>query len=109
IKLDTTLEKRGVGVKIAVIESGGFDCEGDTQSVITQATKDRYSQQDLRGSKGHLNFVASIIAGTNGIASQSELEVIPYEGNSGAPGKAIAIAIEQAIEAKVDFINMSIG
>lgn len=107
IGADIPQDKQGDGVKIAIIESNWFDCEGDTKSSITQTTKDRLSQKnpETEIANGHINFVASIIAGKNGIAPQAQLEVIRYEGFS----KEIGTAIRQAIEAKVDFINMSVG
>lgn len=138
IKADGPHDKRGEGVKVAIIESRWFDPEGDTKSALTQTTKDRliHNNPPRNQADGHINCVASIIAGTNGIAPQSELEIIhyttttivfenieiespaDYKNPNSAIRKALdakddyaslVAAIRQAIDAKVDFINLSIG
>lgn len=110
IGADVPYDKCGEGVKIAVIENRYFDPEGDTKSALTQKTKDRLSQNNPERNQadGHINCVASIIAGTNGIVPQSQLEIIHYERDPNN-NESLVTAIRQAIDAKVDFINMSIG
>lgn len=101
----------GEGIKIAVIDAGWFDCKGDTREAITQATKDRLSPlQPMDDDDDHSNLVASII---HGIVPKAQLEVFtpshPYTDADPAGTEWCATAIHQAIGAKVDFINMSIG
>lgn len=108
----------GKGVKIAIIDSGWFDCNGDTNSVITQSTRARMHQipSNQNDDCHHSNWVASIIAGKHGIAPQAQLEIFSEPSKKCKTDqdwneweKWCTNAIHQAITAKVDFINMSIG
>lgn len=105
-------KEMGEGVKIAIIDCGWFDCNGDTKDAITQSTKDRLSHlKQTYENKNHANFVASII---HSIAPKAQLEVFTpasedYGGTDQAWEEWCSKTIHQVILLKVDFINMSIG
>ncbi len=109
----------GKGIKIGIIDCGWFNCQGDTKKQLTKSTIERLANLQLNENEnekegdlwGHSNLVASIIAGKHGIAPQAELEVFsaPYDSEGQNFVDWTVDAIKQAITAKVDFINMSIG
>lgn len=111
----------GRGVKIAVIDAGYFDVSGDSKNSLTSSTIERFrnqhepSKEEQEGKLfGHLNTIASIIAGNNGIAKDVELELfsVPQEienGDDEVFNRWVAQFIREAIACKVDFISISLG
>lgn len=117
---DQVTHDSGEKCKIAVIDSGWFDCKsGDVRQVLSKSTKKRLGhlypikkEKDDTDSFGHTNWVSSIIGGRNGIAPKAELEVFSVSNSWKSEKKWVdwcAKAIRKSIKSKVDFINMSIG
>ena len=108
----------GAGSKIALIDTGWFDCKSDVQHSLTERTTSTLShfspddQEKESEQFGHCNLVASIIAGKNGIVPKVQLEIfsVPYKFNSAKEWiDWCSASIIRAVEYQVDMMNLSIG
>ncbi|OJX10141.1 MAG: hypothetical protein BGO77_03235 [Caedibacter sp. 37-49] len=107
----------GKNIKAGIID-GFFDPHSDTQAVLSHVTKDAYQGQNPRQvvynaqnyGHDHANHVASSI---HNMAPRTELRVIdvnndPSVLHAGQGNARLIAALDEAIRAKLDFVNISL-